>query len=262
MTTLDMLPAAKGFYYDPSPQRTQGWYDRRLGKVTASKLEEWLSVSKAEKTLGQPLQKRLDYEKELLYERVFRVSYNNYFSDAMEDGVRLEKFAIKQYAKIKGVEPFDVGCWYNEQFVASPDAGVGDDGLVEAKVLRDNAFSSLLTGSIKKGKKGKKGEPDEPDVHIPALSEHGVHSKYWKQMQGQLWASGRKWVDFVAINLNTRKIYIVRVEPDLEFHKWLELSVPEPLSIDPNTFKTSNVFNFVDEAPAYSELPGAEAFNF
>jgi len=262
-----MLAAPEGYHYDPTPQRTPGWYKRREGKVTASRLEDFLSVSKAEKTKGQKLKKRLDYELEIQYERQFGVSYNNYVSDAMLDGQVLETFALSQFEKITGLKVTPVGCWYNDNFVASPDGAIGDDALAEAKVLRDASFSALLAGTIKKGKKGKKATktteatPDEPDVHIPALSEEGVHSKFWKQMQGQLRASGRKYCWFVAINTNTKKLYMQRVERDETFMEWLDLNLTEIISPETKPFNTDAVFDFRDEAPVVNE-PDDETFSF
>lgn len=254
------LKAAEGYHYDPTPQRTEGWYQRRIGKVSASRLEDFLSVSKAEKTKGAKLKKRLDYELELQYERQFNVSYNNYVSDAMNDGMVLENFALAQLADIIGKPVEAVGCWYNDNFVASPDGAVGDDALAEAKVLRDASFSALLAGTVKKGKKATKTTEATEDVHIPALSEDGVHSKFWKQMQGQLRASGRKYVWFVAINMNTQKVYIERVERDETFMEWLDLNLTEIISEDVQPFEDSKVFDFRSEPPTYQEI--GESFNF
>lgn len=260
------LAAAEGYQYDPAPQRSEAWFSRRIAKVTASRLEDFLSVSKAEKTRGAKLKKRLDYELELQYEKQFNVSYNNYVSDAMNDGRILEDFALSQLADIIGQPVVPVGCWYNDNFVASPDGAIGDDALAEAKVLRDASFSALLAGTIKKGKKGKKATKtteateDEPDVHVPALSEDGVHSKFWKQMQGQLRASGRKYCWFVAINMNTRKVYIERVERDETFMEWLDLNLTEIISDDVKPFEDNKIFDFRAEPPAYVE--GGEEFNF
>ena len=214
------------FEYFAGQQRTAPWFDLRIGKVTASRLEDWLSVSKAAKTLGAPLQKRKDYEKELQYERQFGVAYDNFVSDAMNDGIEFERFAVRQYEQRRAVAVVEVGAWYNDQFVASPDGGVGDEGIVEVKVVRDNTFSSILSD--------------------------GVPEKHWKQCQGQLWASGRKWCDYIAINLNTKLMKVIRVMPDAEFHEWLELAVPEPLTVEP--YSDKDLYSFVDVVPE-GDLP-------
>jgi len=209
------------FEYFAGEQRTAPWYDLRIGKVTASRLEDWLSVSKAKASAGKKLKKRTDYEKELQYERQFGVAYDNFVSDAMNDGIIYEQFAIMNYQDIKDVKVVPVGAWYNEHFVASPDGGVGDEGLVEVKVVRDNTFSEILSA--------------------------GVPEKHWKQIQGQLWASGRKWCDYIAINLNTKKLKVIRVLPDAEFHEWLELAVPEPIDVEP--FSSEELYDFVQAIP-------------
>lgn len=210
------------FEYSAAPQRSPEWFQIRLGKVTASRLEDWLSVSKAKTGAGKPLKKRLDYEKELIFERTFNRSFEMYVNSAMQDGIDFEDFARIQYEKIKGIRAEPVGCWYNELFVASPDSAVGDDGLLEIKVLRDNSFTEVLT--------------------------EGVPEKHWKQIQGQLWASSRKWCDYVAINLSTRKIKIIHVLPDPEFHEWLELVIPEKLVTA--EFDATELYDFVDPLPA------------
>lgn len=209
------------FEYFAGEQRTEPWYALRVGKVTASRLSDWLAVSKAKTGAGKKLKKRLDYEKELQYERQFGVAYDNFVSDAMNDGIIYEDFAKMNYEAIKGVKVVSVGAWYNDHFVASPDGGVADEGLVEVKVVRDNTFSDILSD--------------------------GVPEKHWMQIQGQLWASGRKWCDYIAINLNTKKMKVIRVEPDAEFHEWLEIAVPDDIEVEP--FSSEELFDFVQEVP-------------
>lgn len=215
------MESAKGFEYYAGAQRTPEWFKLRLGKVTASRLVDWLAVSKAKATPGAPLKPRLDYEKELKFERQFGVSYDNYITAAMQDGIDFEDFARVQYEKITKTLAEPCGAWYNDSFMASPDGTVGADGLLEIKVLKDTSFTEVLAT--------------------------GVPDKHFKQIQGQIWASGRKWCDYVAINLNTRKIKIVRVERDDEFIQWIELTLTEKLVAA--ELDTSNVYDFVDAIP-------------
>lgn len=215
------------FEYDPAPQRSPDWFQRRIGKVTASRLVDWLAVSKAKATTGKPLKPRLDYERELMFERQFSKNYNVFVNDAMQDGIDLEDFARKQYEMLTGCLVAECGCWFNDYFVASPDGIVTADnqsqalGLVEIKVLRDNSFAEVLA--------------------------NGVPDKHWKQVQGQLWASGFDWCDYIAMNTTTRKLKVIRVLPDAEFFEWLELAVAEPLSVEP--FSLDNVYDIVGELP-------------
>lgn len=236
----DSLTKMSWQYY-AGAQRTPVWYQLRIGKVTASRLDDWLAVSKAKGKEGQPLAKRTAYERELQYERQFGVAYQNYVSDAMLDGIELEDFARKQYQLISGNRAEPCGAWHNDHFVASPDSEVypkgsnnadpdNAEGLLEIKIVRDNTFSEILLS--------------------------GVPQKHWRQVQGQLWASGKQWCDYVAVNLNTKKIKVIRVEPDAEFHEWLELAVPEPISVPP--FSEDNLYDISGDIPTGIN---AEEFN-
>lgn len=211
------------FEYFSGEQRSPEWFALRLGKVTASRLDDWLAVSKAKGKEGTPLKKRLDYEKELLFERKFNVSYDNFVSSAMQDGIDYEPFIREQYQEITGNTVVEVGAWHNEFFVGSPDGGVNDEGLLEIKIVQENSFSSILTD--------------------------GVPQKWWRQCQGQLWPSGRAWCDFVAANLKTKKIKIIRIFPDKEFFEWIELSITEELHTTDAIFDMENVHDFTSEAP-------------
>jgi len=226
------------FEYNPAPQRSPEWFALRLGKVTASRLSDWLAVSKAKDTKGKPLKARLDYEKELMFERQFNVSFNNYITDAMQDGIDLEDFAVKQYILTnfeKGDKSHieECGAWYNDFFCASPDRIVNDDGLLEVKVVRDNTFTDILI--------------------------NGVPEKHWQQIQGQLWASKRDWCDYVVLNLNTKKLVVIEVKPDLEFWDYLEEAVQEKLVVD--KFSEEKMFDIVGALPDGMDSPALASNN-
>lgn len=206
------------FDYFAGVQRSPEWFKLRLGIPTASRLGDWTAVSKRD---GSSLKSRTDYEKELMFERTFGRAFEFFVSAPMQDGIDFEDFARRQYEQIKKVTAEPCGAWHNQFFMASPDSIVGDDGLLEIKVLRDNNFTAVLS--------------------------EGVIDKHWQQIQGCLWASGRAWCDYVVINLSTHKVKIIRVLPDLEFHKKLEASVQEPLTVEP--FSTDEVFDFVGALP-------------
>lgn len=217
------------FHYDGAPQRSAAWLARKRGKIGASRLEDWLSVSKAKATTGKPLKARLDYEKELMFERTFNTSFETYVNSAMQEGIDYEDYARVQYEQITGRTCVETGCYYNAFFVASPDREVGTDGLIEIKILKDNSFVDVIMD--------------------------GVPPKHWKQIQGQLWASGRKWCDYVAVNFNTRRLVIIRVEADKEFHDYLIEAVQEQLVVEP--FQLADVHQIVGEIPTGVQL-GAE----
>lgn len=219
------------FQYLDVAQRSPDWFKVRMGRVTASRLSDWLAVSKTKPKEGEkpaPLKARLDYERELWFERRFGVSFNNYVSEAMLDGQDFEDFARQQYEIIRDVKVNQCGCWYNDFFVASPDgifpivAGSSGLAILETKILRDNVFTEVLLT--------------------------GVPENHYKQIQGQLWATKAEYCDYVAINLNTRKIAIWRVTPNAEFFAMLEKSVQEPLSVE--DVATDEVYPIRGELPS------------
>ena len=214
------------FTYSDAPQKSPTWLGIKRGKIGASSLWRWLSVSKAKATTGKPLKERLDYEKELLFERQFNTNFEVWVSGAMQEGIDFEDFAAKQYEKIKDVELLEVGCFYNDYFAASPDRKIVNVSAgIEIKILKDNSFTEVVMS--------------------------GVPDKHWKQIQGQLWASKWDYVDYVAVNFNTKKVAIVRVLPDSEFHEYLELAVQEQLVTEP--FTLDNVYDIVGELPEGSD---------
>lgn len=194
---IQKVKAAEGFSYSTAPQRSPEWIELRVGKVTASRLGDWMAVGKK----GQPLAARTAYERELAFERAFGVPFSRFVTSAMEEGEKAETFLAKELSEIRGYEISTAGAFYSDTFVASPDGLVGDDGLVEFKWVYDTKFAEIL--------------------------EKGVPTEHFLQIQGQLWASGRKWCDYVAGNGNTSAFKIIRIETDSEIVKLIEEAVKE-----------------------------------
>lgn len=213
------------FKYSDAPQRSPEWVEMRVGKVTASRLKDWLATSKRD---GKPLKSRTDYERELAFESEFKVPFTRFVTGAMEQGQQMEEFVKRQYEAKYNVIVRPVGCYHNESFVASPDGEIGEDGLLEVKWLYDTSFSEVLTS--------------------------GVPADHMLQMQGQLWASGKKWCDYVAGNQNTGKFVVIKVERDEEMIKTIEESLKSPkLSV---WVKSDNVFDFNAPPTIESNLRG------
>lgn len=217
------------FEYLQTRQRSPEWFAVRMGRVTASRLPDWMAVSKVKPKDGEapkPLKARADYERELWFERKFGVSFNNYVSEAMMDGEDFENFIRKQYELIKGVAVEECGIFFNDHFAATPDGLIGTEGILEIKILRDNTFTDVLLG--------------------------GVPEPHFLQIQGQLLASGRKWADYVAFNINTRKISIWRVTANQALHTEIAESVVADLTVE--EVETPELYDIVGEMPARESL--------
>jgi len=239
-TIVELVQELEGlkFEYSAAPQRTPEWYKARLGKPSASNLYRWLAVSKAKGKIGTPLQARLDYEKELMFERQFGVSFQTYVNSAMQEGIDYEQFAAHEYAKLHPEWVLEeVGCFFNKFFVASPDRLIFPKGSntadvenaigeIEVKIVKDNTFTEILIS--------------------------GVPDKHYKQIQGQLWATGLPWCDYVALNFNTKQFVVIRVERDEEMIDYLKLSVQEKLVVA--EFATTNLHAIQEAIPEGVEL--------
>lgn len=213
MTAISKVKAGKGFVYSDEPQSSPEWVALRVGKVTASRLKNWMAVG----VKGNALKARTDYEREIAYERQFNVPFSRYVTSAMEQGIIAEKFVKDQYSSVLGEPIQPCGAFYSDKFVASPDGLIGDDGIAEVKWLFDSSFADVL--------------------------EKGVPYEYQLQIQGQLLASGRKWCDFIAGNGNTGRFKVIRVYPDEELRKRIIESLEDVEKIK-HEFDSDGVFEF------------------
>lgn len=213
--TIKQPKAAEGFTYSDAPQGSPEWVQSRHAKVTASRLGDWLAVGKN----GKPLKRRTDYETEIAYEKQFKVSFQKFVTKAMQDGIDFEDSLADAYSSALGVPVEKCGFFYSDKFGASPDRLVGDDGLIECKVLGDNSFADVL--------------------------QHGVPEDHYLQIQGQLLATGRKWCDYVAGNLNTSRFKVIRVEPDTETIERIRDSLSGLDDID-SEFNTEHLYDFTN----------------
>lgn len=210
------------FEYFAGEQRSPEWFKLRRGRVTASRLVDWLAVSKRD---DSPLKARLDYERELAYESAFGLSYEHYVTKAMQDGIDYEPFVREQYNRLSdGHSAEECGAWYNDRFLASPDGVIGQDGLLEVKVVGANSFSDVLI--------------------------NGIPNKWLLQVQGQLWASNKDWCDFTVANLASQKLKVIRVFPDEQLHKRIEQSLK---NLGTLTIDTSEVLDFTTPTPAIAD---------
>ena len=187
-------------------QRSDEWFEARLGKVTASKIADVMSTLKT----GKEAITRKNYRIQLVSERLTNKKADSFINDAMRIGIEREEDARTTYMfKHNDVE--EVGFVDHPTIPmsgASPDGLVGDEGLIEIKC-------PLTT------------------THTDTLISGKAPSKYIPQMQWQMACTGRKWCDFVSYNPDfpeNLQLFVVRVERDDTLIEELEDGVKEFLS--------------------------------
>lgn len=154
-------------------QEDAGWMAQRAGMFTASRA----SALMARLRDGRPAASRGELLATLAVERLTGQCVPTYQNAAMARGIELEAEARDAYSFGAGVAVDEVGfvaCDDLPNTGCSPDGLVGDDGMLEIKC------------------------PSNPEKHVEALRS-GAHAvEYRWQLQHQLMATGRKWVDAVS----------------------------------------------------------------
>lgn len=171
-------------------QGTDEWFAARLGKITASRVSDVMA-----KTRSGYGASRKNYMMELLCQRLTGNREDGFTSAAMQRGIDMEPVARAAYEIATGADVDTVGFVVHPEFQdmgASPDGLVGDEGMIEIKCPNTAQHVACI----------QSGEPD---------------SKYWWQMQFQMYCTGRKWCDFVSFDdrmPEELQLFVVRVERD------------------------------------------------
>lgn len=151
-------------------QRTPEWFQKRLGKVTASRIADLMA-----RTKSGPAASRANYMAQLVTERLTGRPTEGYESAAMAWGTEQEPNARAAYSARMGVLVDEVDFVDHPELEAgaSPDGLVGEDGLIEIKC------------------------PNTATM-LEYIEDRAIPQKYRLQMQWQLAVTGRAWCDFVA----------------------------------------------------------------
>lgn len=170
-------------------QRTDEWFQQRLGKVTASKISDVMMKPTA---AGYQ-----NYRAQLVCERLTGNPTETFQSAAMLHGTETEPQARAFYEMETGLEVSEVGFIPHpslEMAGASPDGLVGEIGLVEIKC-------------------------PQPAKHIGTLTGAKIDRGYLLQMQWQMACTGREWCDFVSFCPSLpidMQLFRQRIEADAE----------------------------------------------
>jgi len=183
-------------------QRSDEWFQTRLGKVTASRISDVIAKTKTGVSTS-----RYNYLIQLVSERLTGKKGDSVFiNQAMQDGIDREEVARTLYT-LKHGEVNEVGFIDHPTIAmsgASPDGAlVNNNGGIEIK-------SPIET------------------THTNTLMTQSVPTKYIPQMQWQMACAGYDFVDFISYNPNFPdhlQLFVKRLDRDDDYIRQLESEV-------------------------------------
>ena len=188
-------------------QRTEEWFQQRLGKVTASRISDVIAKTKTGVSTS-----RQNYLVQLVSERITGKKGDSFVNQAMLDGIEREAAARAIYMLNRDVSVTEVG-FFDHPVIKN--SGASPDGAVNAE--EEGKYAGLIEIKC----------PIET-THTNTLMSKSVPSKYIPQMQWQLACTGAKWVDFVSYNPNfpmELQLFVSRVDRDDTYIGELEAEV-------------------------------------
>jgi len=188
-------------------QRTEEWFQQRLGKVTASRISDVIAKTKTGVSTS-----RQNYLVQLVSERITGKKGDIFVNQAMLDGIEREGAARALYMLNKDVSVIEVG-FFDHPVIAN--SGASPDGAVESE--EEGKYAGLIEIKC----------PIET-THTNTLMSKSVPSKYIPQIQWQMACTNAKWTDFVSYNPNfpvDLQLFVSRVDRDDEYINELETEV-------------------------------------
>jgi len=187
-------------------QRTDAWFEARIGKVAASRVADVLAKTKSGYSAS-----RDNYMAQLVCERLTKQKAEGFTNAAMQHGTETEPLARLSYEVSQNVLVDEVGFIPHptiEMSGASPDGLVNDDGLLEIKC-------------------------PNTATHIETLLTQSVPTKYFTQMQFQMACTGREWCDFVSFDNRLPEelqLFVKRVPRDDTYIRLMEAEIVQFLA--------------------------------
>jgi len=184
-------------------QGSTEWKMAKLGHVSASSIADVMAKGKSGEATT-----RKKYKVKLVAERLTNQIIESYSNSAMEWGVEQESFARQKYEALNNVLVDKTGFWLHPEIQwlgVSPDGLVNDDGLIEIKCPNTT-------------------------THIDYILDDKVPTEYYKQIQCQLWVTGREWCDFISYDPRlpeSRQLFIKRCNRDDAVITEMQLEVLE-----------------------------------
>jgi hypothetical protein len=161
------------------------WKALRCGKFTASNFDKLF--------MGKSTKGYQDAINTVVYERLTGDVPESFESNDMKRGTELEpearlRYELETFNKVETVGFVEMDEWVG----CSPDGLIGEDGSLEIKCPKYNTF-----------------------IHY-AMDHRKAYEEYEAQVQGQLFVTGRKWVDLFIYHPKLEPL-IDRVDRDEKF---------------------------------------------
>jgi len=172
-------------------QGTEEWFAQRIGKVTASRINDVMATLKS---CGEAATRK-NYRAQLIAERLTGTKADSFTNAAMQWGIDNEPIARAMYEIKTGADVEQVGFVDHPSIAmtgASPDGRVGNDGMLEIKC-------------------------PNTATHIEYLLAGVAPTEYHNQMLWQMECDGRDWCDFVSFDPRmpvAMQLFIVRFNKD------------------------------------------------
>jgi hypothetical protein len=175
-------------------QNEPDWYQARCGIPTASSFQCLM----AERGDGKG---RATYMRQIAGEIITGLPSESFQTPAMIRGHEMEAEIRETYAFIHGCEPVTVGFLRNGKKGCSPDALIGENGMLEIKSQR-------------------------PDILIETILKDEFPSVHKAQTQGALLIAERDWID-LAIGYTGMPTFVKRAHRDVQYIVKLSLAIDE-----------------------------------
>ena len=154
-------------------QGTDEWRMARLGHVSGSSIADVMAKGKTGEAIT-----RKKYKTKLVAERLTGLFGESFTNASMEHGTATEPLARMNYEVSHETFIEKTGFWKHPTIKwvgVSPDGLIGDNGIIEIKCPNTT-------------------------THIDYILENKVPTEYYKQIQCQLWVTGREFCKFVSFD--------------------------------------------------------------
>lgn len=173
------------YYYDVE-QKSEAWDNLHVGLPTSSNFEKIITPT------GKKSSQWKSYAHGLIGEKLLKRRTDTFSNEWMDRGTIMEIDAVSEYELQRDIDTVKIGFITDDEHTmgCSPDRLVGEEGLLEIKCPKPNTF-------------------------VGYVLEDTIQKDYYPQLQGQLFVSGRKWVDIMAFHPELTQLpVIVRMERD------------------------------------------------